>query len=147
MFFIKIKKVQSLKHSISFCIIIAMPYYIMLTLNHTSIEMRVKEWKCHDHNSVVDLFSLCTIILCAELRPWDGFLNQLQPAHRSPTAQCPTSAVGVGQVASWSEPGSSTLKVLKYKYKYFPLPKYLSTNPLNSGQMYLSTFQVLSKCT
>ena len=48
---------------------------------------------------------------------------------------------------SQPEPGSSTLKVLKYKYEYFPLPKYLSTNTFNFGQMYLSAFQVLSKCT
>ena len=26
-----------------------------------------------------------------------------------------------------AEPGNSTLKVLKYRYKYFPLLKYLST--------------------
>ena len=46
-----------------------------------------------------------------------------------------------------AEPGSSTLKVLKYKYKYFPPPEYLSTNTFNFGKMYLSKFQVLSKCT
>ena len=48
---------------------------------------------------------------------------------------------------SESEPVRSTLNVLHYKYKYFPPPKYLSTNTLNLGEMYLSTFQVLSKCT
>ena len=46
-----------------------------------------------------------------------------------------------------SKPGRSTLKVLKYKYKYFPPPKYLSTSTFNLGGMYSSTFRVLSKCT
>ena len=45
------------------------------------------------------------------------------------------------------EPGRSTLNVLNYKYKYFPSRKYLSTNTLLFGEMYLSTFRVLSKCT
>ena len=39
-----------------------------------------------------------------------------------------------------SKPGRSTLKVLKYKYKYFPPQKYLSTSTFNLGEMYLSTF-------
>ena len=46
-----------------------------------------------------------------------------------------------------SKPGRSTLKVLKYKYKYFPPPKYLSTSTFDLGEMYSSTFRVLSKCT
>ena len=45
------------------------------------------------------------------------------------------------------EPGRSTLNVLNYKYKYFPSRKYLSTSTLLFGEMYLSTFRVLSKCT
>ena len=45
------------------------------------------------------------------------------------------------------EPGRSTLNVLKYKYKYFPPRKYLSTSTFLFGEMYLSTFRVLSKCT
>ena len=46
-----------------------------------------------------------------------------------------------------SEPGKSTLNVLNYKYKYFPPQKYLSTSTFLFGEMYLSTFRVLSKCT
>ena len=46
-----------------------------------------------------------------------------------------------------SEPGRSTLNVLNYKYKYFPPEKYLSTSTFHFGEMYLSTFRVLSKCT
>ena len=38
-----------------------------------------------------------------------------------------------------AEPGSSTLKVLKYKYKYFPPPEYLSTSIFHFGKMYLRT--------
>ena len=38
-------------------------------------------------------------------------------------------------MVSNAEPGSSTLKVLKYKYKYFPLPKYIPS----TFKMYLST--------
>ena len=49
--------------------------------------------------------------------------------------------------ASFPKPGRSTLKVLKYKYKYFPPQKYLSTSTFNLGEMYSSTFRVLSKCT
>ena len=45
------------------------------------------------------------------------------------------------------EPGKSTLNVLNYKYKYFPPQKYLSTSTFLFGEMYLSTFRVLSKCT
>ena len=45
------------------------------------------------------------------------------------------------------EPGRSTLNVLNYKYKYFPPEKYLSTSTFHFGEMYLSTFRVLSKCT
>ena len=44
-------------------------------------------------------------------------------------------------------PGRSTLNVLNYKYKYFPPRKYLSTSTVLFGEMYLSTFRVLSKCT
>ena len=44
-------------------------------------------------------------------------------------------------------PGRSTLNVLNYKYKYFPPRKYLSTSTFLFGEMYLSTFRVLSKCT
>ena len=46
-----------------------------------------------------------------------------------------------------AEPVRSTLNVLNYKYKYFPSRKYLSTSTLLFGEMYLSTFRVLSKCT
>ena len=46
-----------------------------------------------------------------------------------------------------SEPGRSTLNVLNYKYKYFPPRKYLSTSTVLFGEMYLSTFRVLSRCT
>ena len=46
-----------------------------------------------------------------------------------------------------SEPGRSTLNVLNYKYKYFPPRKYLSTSTFRFGEMYSSTFRVLSKCT
>ena len=46
-----------------------------------------------------------------------------------------------------AEPGRSTLNVLNYKYKYFPPRKYLSTSTFLFGEMYLSAFQVLSKCT
>ena len=46
-----------------------------------------------------------------------------------------------------SEPGKSTLNVLNYKYKFFPPQKYLSTSTFLFGEMYLSTFRVLSKCT
>ena len=46
-----------------------------------------------------------------------------------------------------AEPGKSTLNVLNYKYKYFPPQKYLSTSTFLFGEMYLSTFRVLSKCT
>ena len=45
------------------------------------------------------------------------------------------------------EPGTSTLNVLNYKYKYFPPRKYLSTSTFLFGEMYSSTFRVLSKCT
>ena len=45
------------------------------------------------------------------------------------------------------EPGRSTLNVLNYKYKYFPPGMYLSTSTFLFGEMYLSTFRVLSKCT
>ena len=45
------------------------------------------------------------------------------------------------------EPGRSTLNVLNYKYKYFSPRKYLSTSTVLFGEMYLSTFRVLSKCT
>ena len=48
---------------------------------------------------------------------------------------------------SASEPGRSTLNVLNYKYKYFLPQKYLSTSTFLFGEMYLSTFRVLSKCT
>ena len=44
-------------------------------------------------------------------------------------------------------PGRSTLNVLNYKYKYSPPQKYLSTSTFLFGEMYLSTFRVLSKCT
>ena len=46
-----------------------------------------------------------------------------------------------------SEPGTSTLNVLNHKYKYFPPRKYLSTSTFLFGEMYSSTFRVLSKCT
>ena len=46
-----------------------------------------------------------------------------------------------------AEPGRSTLNVLNYKYKYFPPGMYLSTSTFVFGEMYLSTFRVLSKCT
>ena len=56
-----------------------------------------------------------------------------------------------------AEPGTSTLNVLNYKYKYFPPRKYLSTSTFLFGEMYSSTFlfgemysstfRVLSKCT
>ena len=46
-----------------------------------------------------------------------------------------------------AEPGRSTLNVLNYKYKYFPPRKYLITSTFLFGEMYLSTFRVLSKCT
>ena len=58
-----------------------------------------------------------------------------------------------GRLGRWwkndpiSEPGRSTLNVLNYKYKYFPPRKYLSTSTFLFGEMYLSTFRVLSKCT
>ena len=54
-------------------------------------------------------------------------------------------AVNMGEIGA--EPGRSTLNVLNYKYKYFPSRKYLSTSTLLFGEMYLSTFRVLSKCT
>ena len=50
-------------------------------------------------------------------------------------------------VTARAEPGRSTLNVLNYKYKYFPSRKYLSASTLLFGEMYLSTFRVLSKCT
>ena len=50
-------------------------------------------------------------------------------------------------IASGPEPGTSTLNVLNYKYKYFPPQKYLSTSTFLFGEMYSSTFRVLSKCT
>ena len=46
-----------------------------------------------------------------------------------------------------SEPDRSTLNVLNYKYKYFTPGMYLSTSTFLFGEMYLSTFRVLSKCT
>ena len=51
------------------------------------------------------------------------------------------------KVRCWSEPGRSTLNVLNYKYKYFPPGMYLSTSTFVFGEMYFSTFRVLSKCT
>ena len=51
------------------------------------------------------------------------------------------------EVVSQPELGRSTLNVLNYKYKYFPPQKYLSTSTFLFGEMYLSTFRVLSKCT
>ena len=58
-----------------------------------------------------------------------------------------TVTSGVCVCVCVSEPGRSTLNVLNYKYKYFPSRKYLSTSTLLFGEMYLSTFRVLSKCT
>ena len=56
---------------------------------------------------------------------------------------------GKGEREEWweAELGRSTLNVLNYKYKYFPPQKYLSTSTFLFGEMYLSTFRVLSKCT
>ena len=54
---------------------------------------------------------------------------------------------GENRVVYYSEPGRSTFNVLNYKYKYFPPRKYLSTSTFLFGEMYLSTFRVLSKCT
>ena len=54
---------------------------------------------------------------------------------------------GWREVMHGPEPGRSTLNVLNYKYKYFLPQKYLSTSTFLFGEMYLSTFRVLSKCT
>ena len=53
----------------------------------------------------------------------------------------------MGERGWGAEPGRSTLNVLNYKYKYFPPQKYLNTSTFLFGEMYLSTFRVLSKCT
>ena len=48
------------------------------------------------------------------------------------------------KVMQMTEPGRSTLNVLNYKYKYSPPGMYLSTSTFLFGEMYSSTFRVLS---
>ena len=56
-------------------------------------------------------------------------------------------SIAAGTVTEEAEPDRSTLNVLNYKYKYFSPRKYLSTSTFIFGEMYFSTFRVLSKCT
>ena len=71
------------------------------------------------------------------------------PPHSSFQLSAPCEVVSYRKtfVVIYNKAGQKYIESTKYKYKYFPPQKYLSTSTFNLGEMYSSTFRVLSKCT